>query len=750
MKKYLYILLLGLVVFSSCEEESLTTIIDNPEQKEEVEDGYANLAISINMPDLNVSSRAVGPLENPTNNSNWTNWEKYCDGSLLYRVTLFLVKVGTENGIADGTLVAYRNFYSGSFDIKDGTNEYGENGFYEDGSVKTGLNYGIAVKATFLYSKPMHGDIEKLQKGNYRLIAVANYAPIDATNNANLFQSDESAVSYDGLGSVAEDGTSNYNGVGGSFTDIVSTIITNFNEDKGLTEFTTNENSNGASLLNYQLNSGDDRVCKLLPQPLVMVRDITLNNGSNTLEGQLYRTFARIRLDVKNADVEYPIGISNLKFAGTYASKTAYLFNDRLYGGLYDCFATNDVAALDVTSTDAIFPFMDRTNQLLAGKSLTLFDGYILEGKTSTSVTNAFTFKTTYWTDPWSGSATENVQIHGWDTFLDYKVFIRESKSNTYNILKADADTVAIRNAGAGATDKAATTLNPLYLWYIIPRGDLQVDNSQLGFAEGYLMNVGTGKYLQAHDGTNTLKLGDYPSTLYFKINFNGQDEYGTIFCQSSNGNYYYIATKSSQWSKLGATAPSLTSGDDYSYLTFETIPGEPLGAEESDQGSPIEITNNATIEGTTADNVIIRNDFFHYKFECKVTKATEVSVQPVEYTRRIRLNDFSGSEPYISVSGVTTTTGSGQNQSTSYVDGIEYFYFDYYIAADGYLVVTIKYLLESSTSTLPSAATINFGTAGNNQGGPGGGGTTTNVTHSITVSDFVNATTDITIAPKS
>ena len=743
MKKYLYTLLtfIGFVAFSSCEEETFTTTFDTPEMNEEVEEGYANLEILMNTSDLNVSSRVVGPLENPTNNSSWTNWEKFCDGSLLYHVTLFLVKNGTENGIADGTLVAYRDFFYDSDDINE------HNGFYENNAVNTTAATGVQVKATFSSKyPPVHGDIEKLQKGNYRLIAVANYAPIDATKNKNLFASGETAVSYAGLGNVAEDGTNNKNGEGGSFTDIVSTVIGNFDQTTGLSEFTTTANSNGASLLNYKLNSGDDRVCKLLPQPLVMVRDITLKNGNNTLSGELYRTFARIRLDVTNADVEYPIGVSQLSFTGTYASKTAYLFNDRLGKGLYDCFATNDMGTLTVTSTDAIFPFMNRTNQILAGKSLTLLDCYILEGKTGTTGVNAFSFKTTYWTDPWSGSATTNIQITNWNTFLSYKVFIRESTSSTYNILKADetSGTIVIRNAGAGAQDKAATTLNPLFLWYIIPRGDLQINN-QLGFAEGYLMNVGTGKYLQAHDGSTTdfsLKLGEYPSTLYFKINFNGTDEYGTIFCQSKDGNYYYINSESSVWSKYGTSAPSLNTGN-YSFLTFETIPGEPVGAVTKDQGSTIDIDNNTSLETGSTENVIVRNDFFHYKFNCKVTNATEVSVKPVEHTRRIKLNDFSSnSDPYISVSGITTTT----NGTSSYVNGIEYFYFDYYIDTDGYLVVTIKYLLESSDSKLPDNATINFGTVRSGGGGPNGGNVTENITHSILISNFINTMTDIVL----
>ena len=738
MKKYLYTLLtfIGFVAFSSCEEETFTTTFDTPEMNEEVEEGYANLEILMNTSDLNVSSRVVGPLENPTNNSSWTNWEKFCDGSLLYHVTLFLVKNGTENGIADGTLVAYRNFFYGSGDINE------HNGFYENNAVNTTAATGVQVKATFSSKDLVHGDIEKLQKGNYRLIAVANYAPIDATKNKNLFASGETAVSYAGLGSVAEDGTNNKNGLEGSFTDIVSTVIGNFDKKTGLSGFTTTANSNGASLLNYKLNSGDDRVCKLLPQPLVMVRDITLTNGNNTLSGELYRTFARIRLDVTNADVEYPIGVSQLSFTGTYASKTAYLFNDRLGKGLYDCFATNDMGTLTVTSTDAIFPFMNRTNQILAGKSLTLLDCYILEGKTGKTGDNAFSFITTYWTNPWSGSATTNIQITNWNTFLSYKVFIRESTSSTYNILKADdtSNTIVIRNAGAGAQDKAATTLNPLFLWYIIPRGELQINN-QLGFAEGYLMNVGTGKYLQAHDGTTdfSLKLGEYPSTLYFKINFSGMDEKGTVFCQSKNGKYYYINSKSSVWSEYGSE-PSLNSGN-YSFLTFETIPGEPVGAVTKDQGSTIDIDNNTSLETGSTENVIVRNDFFHYKFNCKVTKATEVSVKPVEHTRRIKLNKFSSnSDPYISVSGITTTT----NGTSSYVDGIEYFYFDYYRDTDGYLVVTIKYLLKSSNSQLPTGATINFGTVSG--GGDHDGGVTEDITHQITISDFVSATTDTTL----
>ena len=473
MKTYLFIIIniffLSIIGFSSCQEEVLLDEKTELEQ-DQVNGEYADLEISMNAPALQVESRTLA--SDPKNQGgSWTNWEKFVDGALLYRVTIFVIN--------KDKLVAYRNFFTGSDDIgKNGetNNEqewiFGDNGFYEytddnlwSGTVNTTATTGIAVKATFSSDNPMHGPIEKLQPGIYKIIAVANYAPIDATNDTSLFTADETPTAYAGLGSVAEDDGNN-NGIEGSFTEIVNEIIgTSFN---GVDDFNQTKYS---KFFNYKLNSGTDRVCKQLPQPLVMIREVELKSGQNRVSGLLSRTFARVRLEVKNNDKSTQIGVSGLSFQNKYASQHAYLFNDVAAGtsNLYNHFSlygtevknangeTTNVTGgtagnIGVTSIDAITPAWTNMKRLPAGNQYTMLDCYILEGKISAKF--AFSFTASYWAvngniDP----ATANYHI---ESFYGYKTY-QENDNYYYGLLDF---MVYIRDAATSGNGKCKFSRN--------------------------------------------------------------------------------------------------------------------------------------------------------------------------------------------------------------------------------------------------------------------------------------------------
>lgn len=232
MKKFVYILLaFGIMGLTACEKSADDSGIVNTQE------GYADLTISLNTPSLQVSTRTLA--SDPKNQGgSWTTWEKFVDGALLYHVTIFVVK-------EDGTLVAYRDFYSGSRDIKAEDAAEGGNGFYETSAVNTSALTGTAVKATFTSAAQMHGDIERLTPGDYKVIAVANYAPIDSDGN-----------SYAGLGAVAEDGNATNGISSGSdnkFTNIVKSILDNFDKSSGLSDF-TQTGANGSAFFTYKLN----------------------------------------------------------------------------------------------------------------------------------------------------------------------------------------------------------------------------------------------------------------------------------------------------------------------------------------------------------------------------------------------------------------------------------------------------------------------------------------------------------------
>ncbi len=624
MKKYVYILLMTLGLFGmySCENVLSEEVLSWNKE----EGCYANLTISMNVPSLNVESRTLA--SDPKNQGgSWTNWEKFVDGALLYRVTLFVIDENDK-------LVAYRNFYSGSSDIKAEAEAEGGNGFYETSAVNPSAHTGVAVKATFKSQNPMHGSIEKLKPGTYKLIAVANYAPIDATNDTSLFTTDETPTAYAGLGSVAED-DGNKNGLEGSFTSIIDGIIgTPFNGVDGFNQ------TNYPNFFNYKLNSGTDRVCKQLPQPLVMIREVTLETDKeNNVSGLLSRTFARVRLEVKNNDKSSLIGVSGLSFQNNYASQNAYLFNDVAAAdnvNLWKHFALYDSTKgkIGVTSADAITPASEDMKRLPAGSPYTMLDCYILEGMIS--ATYAFEFTASYWANASGGAATENYRItsfnggSGNDSYglLEFFVYIRDAatsgnqggntSSGSNYILTSNTENQFSQSGTVTATTPGTVTdgtvLDPKYIWEIT-LNETATESSQIGVATGYLQCIGSGLYLQAYDGSTdmTPKLGDKQSEVIFKINFSSQVENGTVFCLY-NGSYYYLDSDNShnlKWVKYNSTLQNgvtTSAPSSYEYLAFETIPGN----KGTKTDVNIQKAIGATTEGTTTTNEIVRNDFYY------------------------------------------------------------------------------------------------------------------------------------------
>lgn len=649
MKKFVYILLaFGIMGLTACEKSADDSGIVNTQE------GYAELTISLNTPSLQVSTRTLA--SDPKNQGgSWTTWEKFVDGALLYHVTIFVVK--------DGTLVAYRDFYSESSDIKAEDAAEGGNGFYETSAVNISASTGTAVKATFTSAAQMHGDIERLTPGDYKVIAVANYAPIESDGN-----------SYAGLGvSTEDDNATNGISSGGDndFTNIVKSILENFNKSSGLNDF-TQTGANGSAFFTYKLNSGTDRVCKQLPQPLVMIRNVTLSSGKNQLTGLLSRTFARVRLEVKRTDVNDVFAVHDLEFQNSYASQNAYLFNDVKAGtgvNLYDHFSLfgtiNDngtvsddgtAGPLDETSDDCIIPASGFTFHDNETNEYVMLDCYILEGRVKADY--AFSFTATYWAGATGGTATENYRIGAFSSFMGGKdgneqmtglsevnVYIHDESvgtgmnvsesslpkyllySDTENIYSTTGDMVTseeLDDVGENAD------LDPIYIWRInlvekdgypkyenftldangnIANGSA---NPGIGVAYGNLLSIGSGLYLQPYSGQDTPTLGTESAELIFRINFKGNCEVGTVFC-NVNGNYYYLDCDNHvlSWKQYtGTESTILGTSTDTNYLTFSTIGGS--------QGTTTNITINKPIStsvngsSSTGYNEIRRNDFYY------------------------------------------------------------------------------------------------------------------------------------------
>lgn len=331
----------------------------------------ASLCLDLSVPGLRIESKSNVDDPFADDISTWTDWEKVVDGRMMYRLTVFLIEKDT------GYLVAYRDIYFGSTDLT--ASSEGPNGWYDGSSVNVSLKTSTQAQISFLYDHPLHtvtdgSSFERLQRGTYKLLAVANYSSVNGTKFNG--QPDDVA-SYKGLGD-------------GSFDTSVDGVIAEFKtaQNSGTKKKFANY-THYSSLVNYVLTSSSSFICPAMPQPLTLAKEIELSPGMNTVSGELLRTFSRIRLTVENMS-NVDLTVSSLSFSDNTTKNQTYLFSlpetpDRVY-------EVGTKKAPVVSSNDAIVPFPGVTviDDLASGKNTqTLFDAYILESR---DLSNNYTY----------------------------------------------------------------------------------------------------------------------------------------------------------------------------------------------------------------------------------------------------------------------------------------------------------------------------------------------------------------------
>lgn len=331
----------------------------------------ASLCLDLSVPGLRIESKGNADDPFADNISSWTDWEKVVDGRMMYRLTVFLIEKDTDY------LVAYRDIYYGSADLT--ASSEGPNGWYDGSSVNVSLKTSTQAQISFLYDHPLHtatdrSSFERLQRGTYKLLAVANYSSVNGTK----FNGQPSGVaSYEGLGN-------------GTFDSYVDGIIDEFKscQNSG-TKKKFAKYTHYSSLVNYVLTSSSSFICPAMPQPLTLAKEIELSPGMNTVSGELLRTFSRIRLSVENMS-NVDLTVRSLSFSDNTTKDETYLFSlpetpDRVY-------KVGTKKAPVVSSSDAIVPFIGLTviDDLASGKNTqTLFDAYVLESR---DLSNNYTY----------------------------------------------------------------------------------------------------------------------------------------------------------------------------------------------------------------------------------------------------------------------------------------------------------------------------------------------------------------------
>ena len=356
---------------------------------------------------------------------------------------------------------------------------------------------------------------EGLSYGNYTLYAIANY----------------SAYSSDGK---------SYNGL--SLSGFTANATT-FNE-----------------LLNYTLDAGEDRICSQVPQPLTLMKQIELHPGVNQISGELIRTYARIRIEIRNQSAVSDLTVNSLSFSNQFAKRTAKLFEEN---------ATNDDrGTLDITSGDALQPFEETVTieKMTVSSSETIvndiavFDAYILESKeTDENVDYTYTLGVSYGEASNSTYKIESTTaITDPDNLSEGHYLIHNNNNNRQRYLMAGTNSVGI---GTGVTLNKGEEVAPEYVWELEKYGTNQ-------YYLKYTNEQGTSYYIDNPSSTSIPLVSEKDTYFTFTAN-NG------INMQSSKevyvGSYwgpfsYYIAIKRDGWNYYAGGDDELGSGTRFRF----------------------------------------------------------------------------------------------------------------------------------------------------------------------------------------
>lgn len=257
---------------------------------------------------------------------------------------------------------------------------------------------------------------------------------------------------------------------------------------------------------------------KTTPYPLTLKKEITLQPGTNFVSGELQRTYARIRLNIRNQSSK-TLQVADLSFANRFTQSTADLFTP---GG-----AAN--ATPVVTSADALIPFVPNMEIVGMGNDgkvteKTIFDSYILE---SNGGTYEYSLKIKY-----DGGNVETLyEVNTANAITKYSQI---EDGGMYVLYCTAANKYLYSNGTANVKASSSYlnsdgTLNHNYVWKFTKAGNSNVRIESMG-ATGYYMNASgiTNKTIPLTNNNN--------QETRFTLS---QHTYGDLLMKSYSKNYY-------------------------------------------------------------------------------------------------------------------------------------------------------------------------------------------------------------------
>ena len=369
------------------------------------------------------------------------------------------------------------------------------------------------VRVTFDYNAPKHGDVEKLARGNYVLLAVANYSESDTFGNTGVAAR-------------------------------VQSLVANFDPNSGIENF----NPGRADFYNLQL-----RIPEIEGAPFPYLRpsdvlipqscseNINLVAGVNRTSVKLEYTSARIRIGVRNySDVE--LTISDLTFSDNFTQSACYLFSRLDSDGNY-ALATDyhGKGAPVATHENAITPFVpgQRITKEMGVK--TIFDGLIYESRDPDN-NYVYTLEVgtdDYYTFSLSNDGKRIYRLSDVDAQGPYFIIKRRGlqSGELDSYLYVENDRLYVTEQRPSGTYSPQEVLDACkeakyynYIW--------KLEKSGSGY---YVRNVETEDYIQKI----TVAAPDSPGEQY-RLQMVGWEDYATqaelfTLTQNSTGSGYYL-----------------------------------------------------------------------------------------------------------------------------------------------------------------------------------------------------------------
>lgn len=445
------------------------------------------------------------------------------DDNTIRHATLFLIDYAANR------LVAYRNIYPNAPTVLQPYDDIDENnGFVDEttGEVDTSLTSGKAVKVTFEYNNPKHGLAEKLTRGNYMLLAVANYSESDQFGNSGIASRIASL-----LAEFEENRDTGLDNFRQNYTDFYNLLL----------RIPTKYDSYGTTYEPY-VRPGNVSI------PLSTTHSLDLISGVNRATAELKHTCARIRIDVRNYS-DLTLSVNDLTMSDNFTQSACYLFSRADTDGNYAAETEHYGKGAPITTdANALIPFVPGTAITKDAGITTIFDGLIYESR---DTQNNYTY-------------TIDVEYEGGEDYVSYALkngatpitslgdiytqgpyfLIKRRDSGSYLYVQDDKLYASTGDRTPQAVlDECSGDRYYDYVWELIPDGS--------GY---YLRNVQTEDYVE------TVKSA-YDSYESSRLKMVSQYEADT-FNLSRSGNYFLFRSNY-YWNRYGSSAYINTRGTD-------------------------------------------------------------------------------------------------------------------------------------------------------------------------------------------